>query len=262
MIKQSGPRALISVSALAILRQEDWIVAHGRKVSTALQKMVQLIGEHIDEHENKQFFIELIGENIACGSASFLFALLDSNVLPSLDSSRQSCRLLNQAAAWSQIQIFQRILDIMPRFKLEDAHWTLGVIIQFPGPSQVKIVKTFIARLETEDLAIAAVNYSPTDYCHSSCQQDHVHTYYPSQFWNAIDEGNYEVAKVLAPFARENDGEQASTMFQLLSKARGDLPSHVRFLIQLGPEYCPFVSYPLAGYSVLHVAMMYFGKAI
>ncbi|MCJ1316221.1 hypothetical protein MMC15_001542 [Xylographa vitiligo] len=239
--------------------QEERMAFHGGKVSESLAKTLQLVATKLDaQGQSISFFRPLLGELMAIGAVDIFQAVLDNDIVKSLDSTNESARLLRQAAYWSQLEIFKRLLSITQPFSLEEAHRTLGVMIQYPGPSQLEIIKVLLVRLDSENLTVAVVNYCPPNWCSSSCEEQHAHKYYPSQFWSAIDEGVYEVAKLLAPHARENDGAQASTMFQVLSKASGDIFSQVLFLMRLGTHFAPLLCYPWKQANVFHTMVRSF----
>ncbi|KIW89891.1 uncharacterized protein Z519_09320 [Cladophialophora bantiana CBS 173.52] len=137
---------------------------------------------------------------IAARSVDFVEALLDAQVVPQFSSAKWSTVALASAAEWSQLDVFKKILKISAPLSLDDAHTVLGLAIQYKGHSQLAIALAFIEYLDECGTIKEVVNYRVPSACPPFCDIKHDHFFYPTQFWNAVDEGAHDIANILASY--------------------------------------------------------------
>jgi len=189
-------------------------------------------------------------------SIDFVEALLDARAVPRFGSSHSSMLALSVAAHWFQLDIFEKVLEISAPLSFEDAHNVLGVLLQYKGQSQLAITSAFVKYLDQRGTIREVVNYRPPASCQPFCDQEHDHFFYPTQFWNAVDEGAYEIAALLATYEDTEAAGLPTTLFHVIHDPKSDVLTQLNFLFNLGPEYSKFLCDPGRGLNALHAIVI------
>ncbi|EXJ53416.1 uncharacterized protein A1O5_13350 [Cladophialophora psammophila CBS 110553] len=199
---------------------------------------------------------------IAARSVDFVEALLDAQVVAQFSSAKWSMVALTSAAEWSQLDVFKKILKISAPLSLDDAHTVLGLTIQYKGHSQLAIALAFIEYLDEHGTIKEVVNYREPSACAPFCDKKHDHFFYPTQFWNAVDERAYDIANILASYEDTEADGLPTTLFHVIKTLKANMLSQLHFLFNLGPQHSKYVCDPVRGVNALHVVVESSGSSV
>jgi hypothetical protein len=230
------------------------LARHGKETLERLRETLLVISTKMRGFEDcEDFFAEQLVIAIKLGSMDVINAVFESDIVTALGTSQVTGRILSAAAKMSQECLFNLLLYKTPKMTLELAHCLLSIAIQSSGVGQLQIVRALIERLSKDDLAVAAVNYSPRGTCGPSCMEQHIHSWHKNLFWSAITEGSFDIAAYLFSFCDLSPG-QFTTLFFLVRDGSTNVLAQILFVFNCGPEHSKFICDPVRNSSVLHVA--------
>lgn len=253
-----------ALESLGHYRQEIRYAIHGNDASDALREVFKFAASYLEGKDNMvEIWKSVIRQNCRSRATDVLKAILDSKVIPELDSSMDTCGTLGIAAKWSQSVIFDGILEIVPEIQVGHAALLFALIIQHArGPRQFEISQSLLRKLNADGLVYDVVNYVLPGSCSSSCAQEHDHKYDPELFTVAVRAGCFEVAKSLAPYHRHQPGQQVTTMYHLLHNREIDsgILQQLDFLLSSGLGHSDPLCNPFKANTVLHEVVQTFSE--
>jgi len=230
------------------------VMQFGKRSRERLTSLIRTAIGHFGPSDLADTFESVLTGAIANRSSDFVEAILDARIVSRFRSSTLSVAALCSAAQWSQLEVFKLILEVAAPLSLDEAHYTLGIMIQFKGQSQYAMVSEFVSFLNGVGMTKQVVNYRKPGSCETDCTIDHKHFFYPTQFWNAIDEGEFDIARMLAPY-EDTEGRFPTTLFHVIETAKPEILKQLNFLFGLGPEYRRYTCDPVRRCNALHVVV-------
>ncbi|KAF4994325.1 hypothetical protein FDECE_13157 [Fusarium decemcellulare] len=158
---------------------------------------------------------------------------------------------------------FSRVLDIKAPWTALRGYEILQVLMDF-GEVQHKVITsmlvTLVSHLDNLGLLRQVVNYVPQLPRASECCENTLN-YWNSKplFCNLIRSGNYEVARLVAPFM-DHDDCTPSPMYYLLTKPGAHILEDIEFLLKLEEHHRPYICHPVYKTTALHVVTKFSGK--
>src|SRR5262249_46188730 len=76
-----------------------------------------------------------------------------------------------------------------------------------------------------------------------------------AQFWNAIDEGAYDIANILAPYEDTEATGLPATLFHIIKTPKANMLRKLHFLFNLGPQYSKYICDTMKGFNALHAVV-------
>jgi hypothetical protein len=250
--------------SLGDYRQEIRYMIHGKDAAEALREVFKFAANYLEGNRNMvKIWQNVIRSNCRSRATDVLKAILDSDDIPELDSSMDSCGTLGMAAKWSQFTIFGGILAKVPEIQVEHAAELFAFIIQYAqGPHQFEIAQSLLRKLDADGLVHNVVNYVLPGLCSSSCAEDHAHNHDPELFVCAVKAGCFEIAKALAPYHLHKPGQQVTTMYHVLHNKKIDsgILHQLDFLLSSGPGHSDPLCNPFEANTVLHEVVQTFSE--